>query len=198
MKNKDTKCRLKLSLRLPSLLQEHFSLRLLSLKERHAEAGNRLLSAKKSSNVSGYHPSSISSVKSKTRVNKEAEQAKLHRAERGWNNYSKRQDTHNYALGKGKVAVSSTFMSLAQTSLWNANVDNAVVNKTGSLMASEGKGYGSKYGSSKKDINLMWNEFKVSLKAETIKWASARSSKHGNKIMVRSLLSLVLTMRRNY
>lgn len=117
-------------------------------------------------------------------MDKEAEQAKLHRAERGWNNYSKRQDTHNYALGRGKVAASSTFMSIAQTSLWNANVDNAIMNKTGSLISPAGKGYASRYGNRQKDVNAMWNQFKNTLKAETIKWASARSSKHGNKIMV--------------
>lgn len=160
-----------------------------SLKERHSEAGNRLLSSRgatsgSSAGAGGYRSSS--SIKSKTRGNsKEAEQAKLHRAERGWNNFSKRQDSHNYALGKGKCSPSSTFLSLAQNSQHNAQVDHAVVNKTGSSFAGPvGKGYGAQYGNTKRDVHAMWNQFKVVLKAETIKWASTRSSRHGNKIMV--------------
>ncbi len=124
--------------------------------------------------------SSGSSVRS--RKAKETEQAKLHRQERGWNNFSKKQETHNYALGKGKQKPTSSFMSLAQSSSWNAQMDNAVVNKTGTSFLSPG-GKGSTK-PEKKDVKTMWNQFKVVLKAETIKWASARSSRHGDKIMV--------------
>jgi hypothetical protein len=166
---------------------------LASLKERHSEAGNRLLSSKKGAGGGGggYRPSSNSSIKSKARGrSKEAEQAKLHRAERGWNNYSKRQDSHNYALGKSKCAPSSTFLSLAQNSQRNAQVDHAVMNKTGSSFVApvgggrQQQGTGTQYGNTKRDVHAMWNQFKVVLKAETIKWASTRSSRHGNKIMV--------------
>ena len=154
-----------------------------SLKERHAEAGNRLLSSKKTQKSQSQMDSTTSSIK---RRSQDSDQAKLHRAERGWNNFSKKQETHNYALGKGKVKPKSSFLSLAQTSSWNAQMDNAMVNKTGTAFLSPiGKGYGSKYGNSQSDVNLMWNQFKVVLKAETIKWASARSSRHGDRVMVK-------------
>jgi hypothetical protein len=146
-----------------------------------------------SSSTGPGHAGGSATLRSRTQnKTKESEQAKLHRAERGWNNFSKKPNSHNYALGKGKATIpSSTFLSLAQTSQWNAKVDAVVTKtKTGSsfLTSPIGKRGGSVDGSvsmkSGKSVPAMWNNFKVVLKAETMKWASARSSRHGNKIMV--------------
>jgi hypothetical protein len=170
---------------------------LVSLKERHSEAGNRLLSSKKQMNQtasSSGRAGGSATMRSRTQTTKssESEQAKLHRAERGWNNFSKKPSSHNYALGKGKATKpSSTFLSLAQTSQWNAQVD-AVVTKTGSSF-SPSPGKGGVSSGNNKSVPVMWNNFKGVLKTETMKWASARSSRHGNKIMVSVTVHLPLS-----
>jgi hypothetical protein len=116
-------------------MQEHFSLRLKQLKEKHAlvsGGGSFATPSKSSRQTSPRSPSKSASrsTKKKPQDNK-VEKEELKQVERGWNQFVRRKDSHNYALGRGAVATSSTFMSASQMSRWDANVDQSAI--SGSL-----------------------------------------------------------------
>mmetsp|Transcript_16858 Transcript_16858/g.25360 ORF Transcript_16858/g.25360 Transcript_16858/m.25360 type:complete len:1542 (-) Transcript_16858:189-4814(-) len=163
-------------------MQEHFALRLQSIKDRFEEGEVFTPSPKKAPKASPF-VSNLS--KKKNSNNRDA--VKLRQAERGWNGFSKKADTMNYALGKGRAVTSSFGMSHQQVSKWDAKINESSLNKSFKSYIShtspQRKARTPKKNTPEDYVDHMWNSFKVKLKAETIKWASSRSSKHGNKIM---------------
>lgn len=144
-------------------------------------------------------PAKSTSRSNKKKQDNKAMDEQLKQVERGWNRFVRRKDSHNYALGRGNVATSSTFMSASQMSKWDAGVDQSAISGSLKVMhqskqiisctdASFHQGYKSsrmKRGSAEEsEMETMWNSFKVRLRSESIKWASSRSYGHNEKVRV--------------
>lgn len=175
-------------------LQEHFSLRLASIRQQHAENVERNTSqggvggsssppatpnSKGAAHTSGggggdffspLNTSMGSSVSSRRLGGKSSavQQVQMKKAERGWNAHSKRRDTYNFALGKMQEEAQS-----ALKNMWDPTKSIKEQLKSREQKQKRGaEGLNAPENNVPLEVSVVWRKFTGKLKSDADKWAN--------------------------
>lgn len=108
---------------------------------------------------------------------KDIDVTQLKKSERGWNRFSTKGSSFNFAYKKA-----------AQSSLTSSNLKTGTLADRSLLLEDD-------VSAVPKDVSGMWNNFKQKLKNDTSAWAISRAKRHTTKIQVISIFTKFLISR---